>query len=155
MKKWLLVLLLCVPVMGFSVEPAVSRSTQTVRDVRQIKVGKYALSVEIMATEQDRMQGMMFRTRMDANEGMLFVFGQTARYCMWMKNTKIPLSVAFLDEKGTIVNMADMQPETEDSHCARKPVRYALEVPQGWFKRHHIKEGLIISDVLSYDSASN
>ena len=108
--------------------------------------------IEVMKKDDDRMRGMMHRTAMGKNEGMLFVFPVQARYCMWMKNTKIPLSVAFLDEKGKIINIEDMKPETETSHCAKRAVRYALEVPRGWFKRHGIKPGFVIPGVLSYQA---
>jgi uncharacterized membrane protein (UPF0127 family) len=72
---------------------------------------------------------------------MLFLFDEPAIQCMWMKNTLIPLSVAFLDEAGTIINIADMQPHSEDSHCAVRPARYALEMNRGWFAERGIKTG--------------
>jgi uncharacterized membrane protein (UPF0127 family) len=72
---------------------------------------------------------------------MLFIFDESAVHCMWMKNTYIPLSVAFLDEDGAILNIADMQPHSERSHCAAKPARYALEMTRGWFAERGIKPG--------------
>jgi hypothetical protein len=72
---------------------------------------------------------------------MLFIFDGAAVHCMWMKNTYIPLSVAFLDAQGTIVSIADMQPHSEDSHCAARPALYALEMTQGWFAQRNIKPG--------------
>lgn len=86
----------------------------------------------------------MFRKKMGPNEGMIFLFDTPARICMWMKNTFIPLSVAFIDDDGKIVNIEDMQPQTTASHCARKPVRYALEMNAGWFARKNIKPGSTI-----------
>jgi hypothetical protein len=83
----------------------------------------------------------MHRKSLGANAGMLFVFDQAAIHCMWMKNTYVPLSVAFLDEHGTIVNIADMQPHSEQSHCATRPSVYALEMAQGWFAQRGIKPG--------------
>jgi len=81
---------------------------------------------------------------MGPNEGMLFLFPAPASVCMWMKNTYIPLSVAFIDESGKIVNIEDMEPQTTDSHCAKKQVRYALEMNRGWFKQKNIKPGSAI-----------
>jgi uncharacterized membrane protein (UPF0127 family) len=83
----------------------------------------------------------MMRTRMGSSEGMIFDFGAPAGVCMWMKNTLIPLSVAFIDSEGKIINIEDMQPETLDSHCAKKTVQYALEMNLGWFKQKNIKPG--------------
>lgn len=86
----------------------------------------------------------MFREKLGPNEGMVFLFEAPAGVCMWMKNTLIPLSVAFIDDSGKIVNIEDMQPQTTDSHCAKKPVRYALEMNLGWFKQKNIKPGSAI-----------
>jgi hypothetical protein len=83
----------------------------------------------------------MYRKSLAQNAGMLFVFEDSATHCMWMKNTYVPLSVAFLDERGTILNIADMTPHSEDSHCAAKPARYALEMSRGWFAERGIKPG--------------
>jgi uncharacterized membrane protein (UPF0127 family) len=84
----------------------------------------------------------MFRKSLAPNSGMLFIFDAAEIHCMWMKNTYIPLSVAFLDAQGTITNIADMQPHSEQSHCASRPALYALEMEQGWFARRGIKPGL-------------
>ncbi len=86
----------------------------------------------------------MLREKMAQNEGMVFVFEAPAGVCMWMKNTLLPLSVAFIDEGGKIINIEDMKPETTDSHCAKKLVRYALEMNQGWFKQKNLKPGSTI-----------
>jgi uncharacterized protein len=83
----------------------------------------------------------MFRTEMGANAGMLFAFESPSVHCFWMSNTPLPLSIAFLAEDGSVVNIADMQPKTTESHCAAKPVRYALEMHQGWFAKRGIKAG--------------
>lgn len=114
---------------------------QTKLPVKQLSVGIYAIQAEVAATDATRQQGLMLRTKMGASEGMVFDFGAPAGVCMWMKNTLIPLSVAFIDSEGAIVNIEDMQPETTDSHCAKKVVRYALEMNQGWFKQKNIKPG--------------
>ena len=109
--------------------------------VVQLQAGMHLIKAEVASTPAQRQQGLMFRTKMEQNEGMLFVFGAPAKSCMWMKNTPIPLSVAFIDQAGRIVNIEDMQPLTEQSHCSDGLVHYALEMNRGWFKQRHIKPG--------------
>jgi uncharacterized membrane protein (UPF0127 family) len=99
------------------------------------------LITEVAATEPDRMKGLMFRRMLPENRGMLFVFPEPALTGMWMMNTYVPLSVAFIDERGTIINIEDMQPQTQDSHNAARPAKYALEANLGWFRKHGIKPG--------------
>jgi uncharacterized membrane protein (UPF0127 family) len=106
-----------------------------------LTAGFYRIQAEVAARDPDRMQGLMHRRSMPANHGMLFVFAQAARHCMWMRNTLLPLSVAFLDDEGRILNIEDMQPQTEDNHCAAKAARYALEMNLGWFAGKGIKPG--------------
>ena len=89
----------------------------------------------------------MYRSAMASNAGMLFIFDDASAQCMWMKNTLIALSVAFIDERGTVINIEDMAPQTEDSHCARRPARYALEMNRGWFAARGIKPGSRIGGV--------
>ena len=115
--------------------------------VAVLTVGIYAISAEIADRFDTRQHGLMGRTQMAAHEGMLFVFDQPARQCMWMKNTLLPLSVAFLDLDGRIVNIEDMEPQTLDSHCSRVPVRYALEMNRGWFAQRGLGEGTRIEGV--------
>ncbi len=112
--------------------------------VRQLTAGMYIIQAEVAQTEAERQQGLMFRQQMQTNAGMVFLFDQPAGICMWMKNTLIPLSVAFLDKEGTIINIEEMKPETLDSHCTIKPATYALEMNTGWFKQRHIKPGIKI-----------
>ncbi|MES2260843.1 MAG: DUF192 domain-containing protein [Pseudomonadota bacterium] len=109
----------------------------------QLAAGMHLIQAEVAVSNAQHQQGLMFRDSMPANAGMLFVFDAPATQCMWMKNTLLPLSVAFIDADGTIVNIEDMQPNTLDSHCSRKavPVRYALEMNLGWFKQKNIKPG--------------
>jgi len=83
----------------------------------------------------------MFRKYLAPNEGMLFVFPQAEAHCMWMKNTLIPLSVAFIDAQGRILNVAEMKPQTETSHCAAAPAKFALEMGSGWFAAKGLKAG--------------
>jgi uncharacterized membrane protein (UPF0127 family) len=89
----------------------------------------------------------MNRKAMPPQRGMLFVFSEPRTHCMWMRNTYIPLSVAFLDENGTVLNIEDMQPQTENSHCARKPARYALEMNLGWFAQRGLGPGARVGGI--------
>ena len=100
------------------------------------------IRAEVAADNATRMQGLMYRESLGANAGMLFIFDEAATHCMWMKNTLIPLSVAFIDESGTIINIADMQPHSEQSHCAAAQALFALEMTQGWFAQRGVKPGM-------------
>ena len=115
----------------------------------QLSAGMHLIQAEVAATEEQREQGLMYREKMPANAGMLFVFGNPSTQCMWMKNTPLPLSVAFIDAGGKIVNIEDMQAHTLDSHCSTKtvPVRYALEMNLGWFRQKNIKPGMSIGNL--------
>nr|WP_243632284.1 DUF192 domain-containing protein [Parazoarcus communis] len=115
--------------------------------VVELGAGMFRIQVEVAHTDANRQLGLMNRREMPAHNGMVFVFPQDARHCMWMRNTFIPLSVAFLDEQGRILNIADMQPQTEDSHCAAAPARFALEMNQGWFRERGLKPGDAIRGV--------
>jgi uncharacterized membrane protein (UPF0127 family) len=108
----------------------------------QLAVGMYQLDVQVARAPQELETGLMFRRQMPAYEGMLFVFDRPGVQCFWMKNTLLPLTAAFVADDGTIVNLADMAPMTEDNHCSAKPVRYVLEVNQGWFAQRHIQAGV-------------
>lgn len=112
--------------------------------VISLNAGIHVIKAEVAATEAQRQQGLMYREKLGPNEGMVFLFGAPAGVCMWMKNTLLPLSVAFIDESGKIVNIEDMEPQTLDSHCAKRPVTYALEMNRGWFKQKNIKPGNVI-----------
>jgi len=109
--------------------------------VAQLNAGMHLIRAEVVSDAGTRAQGLMHRKSMAQNAGMLFIFDEPAVHCMWMKNTLIPLSVAFIDERGGIVNIADMEPHSEASHCAAQPVRYALEMNRGWFAARGIKPG--------------
>ena len=113
----------------------------------ELTVGIHRIEAEVAADPASRKQGLMMRENMPVNHGMLFVFPQADRYCMWMRNTLIPLSVAFLDEQGHILNIEDMQPQTENNHCAKAPAPFALEMNLGWFSSKGIKEGQRISGI--------
>lgn len=109
--------------------------------VMELSAGFHRIEAEVAANNPDRMQGLMQRKAMPQQHGMLFVFPQEAQHCMWMKNTLLPLSVAFLDASGHILNIEEMKPQTEDNHCAARPARYALEMNTGWFTQRGLKSG--------------
>ncbi|OIQ73489.1 hypothetical protein GALL_448730 [mine drainage metagenome] len=106
-----------------------------------IAVGVQQIQVEVASTPQQLATGLMGRRSLPDGHGMLFVFGRTQRVCMWMKNTLIPLSVAFIDSHGNVVNVDEMQPQTLTPHCGMLPVAYALEMPAGWFTTHRVGRG--------------
>ncbi|GAA0829612.1 MAG: hypothetical protein CL858_06690 [Cupriavidus sp.] len=114
---------------------------QAAMPVIPLTAGMYAIQAEVAATPEQRERGLMYRKSMPANAGMLFLFDEKAGHCFWMKNTNLPLSIAFLADDGSIVNIEDMAPQTEDNHCPRAAVRYALEMNKGWFAQKGIKPG--------------
>lgn len=103
--------------------------------------GMHVIRAEVARSPTERATGMMMRTEMAANAGMLFVFDQEWTHCFWMNNTLLPLSIAFIADDGTVVGLADMEPRTLEQHCSPKPVRYALEMNKGWFAKRGIKPG--------------
>lgn len=109
--------------------------------VSQLKISGHTISAEVANTHDTRSQGLMFRQSMGENSGMLFVFSYTGQHSMWMMNTDIPLSVAFLDEKGVILNIADMVPNAKTVHSSAGAAKYALEMNLGWFKKRNIAAG--------------
>jgi uncharacterized membrane protein (UPF0127 family) len=113
----------------------------------ELSVGIHRIEAEVVNTEQGRMIGLMRRQYLPPQRGMLFVFDADAYHCMWMKNTLIPLAVAFLDDQGKIINVEEMQPQTENNHCAAKPARFALEMNAGWFRQRGIGPGAAISGI--------
>lgn len=138
--KQLLARLLCLCALASG--PAWSQDAPQL-DLPRVKLsaGMYLIDAQVAATPQTRTVGLMLRREMPTNEGMLFVFEQPATQCFWMKNTLLPLTAAFVADDGTIVNLADMKPQTLDSHCSAQPVRYVLEMHQGWFARRGVKAG--------------
>ena len=109
--------------------------------IAQLAAGIHIIRAEVANTEASRRDGLMFRKELAGNDGMLFVFEQPDVQCFWMRNTLLPLSIAFIADDGTIVNIEDMAPQTDDTHCSKKPVRYALEMAQGWYDSHGMKAG--------------
>lgn len=113
-----------------------------------LSIGMFQIDAQVAQAPEERQIGLMFRTQMPAAEGMLFVFEAPTKQCFWMKNTLLPLTAAFIADDGTIVNMADMKPQTTDTHCSNKPVRYVLEMNQGWFVKKGIKPGTKLKGVM-------
>jgi len=130
MRRVIFLMLACLAAVARAELPAV-----------QLTVGMHLIHAEVADSMGTRTEGLMHRKSMPQGAGMVFVFDETATHCMWMKNTLIPLSVAFLDETGAIINIADMQPQSEQTHCAARPARYALEMNKGWFAQRGIKPG--------------
>jgi uncharacterized membrane protein (UPF0127 family) len=106
-----------------------------------LTAGMYLIKAEVAANAADREQGLMFRKGLGSNEGMLFVFDESAGHCFWMKNTPLPLSIAFIDDDGVVSDIDEMAPETTNNHCPTRPGRYALEMSQGWFTAKGIRPG--------------
>jgi uncharacterized membrane protein (UPF0127 family) len=106
-----------------------------------LRIGKHALTAEVAANDPARTTGLMHRRMLPENRGMLFVFPASTPLSFWMQNTHVPLSIAYLDDAGVIINIADMQPRTTDPHPSAKPARYALEMNQGWFAKRGIRAG--------------
>ena len=111
----------------------------------ELKTGIYRIQAEVADTPERRQTGLMNRTSMPMNSGMLFVFEEKAGHCFWMFNTKIPLSIAFIADDGKIVNVEEMQAGTTNNHCPKAAVRYALEMNKQWFSERVIGPGSVIS----------
>jgi uncharacterized membrane protein (UPF0127 family) len=114
----------------------------------KITAGMYLIDAQVASTQDQRATGLMFRKEMPQSEGMLFIFEQPSQQCFWMKNTLLPLTAAFVEDDGTIINLADMKPQTTNSHCSERPVRFVLEMNQGWFTKKGIKAGFKLQDQL-------
>ena len=123
------------------ITPAVSAQQTQQFPVTTLNAGVYLIQAEVATTEAQREQGLMFRKQLAPNAGMVFLFDAPAGVCMWMKNTLIPLSVAFLDQNGVIINIEEMQAQTLDSHCTNRAALYALEMNPRWFKQKNLKPG--------------
>ena len=118
-----------------------------------LTVGGHKLTAEVAHTEKTRSVGLMHRRMLPENRGMLFVFSRIDLHAMWMMNTYVPLSVAFLDDQGVIINIADMTPHTTNAHGAAKPAKYALEMNQGWFRKRGIGPGARLEGIEKAPSA--
>ena len=114
---------------------------ETALKVMRLKMGAHSLKVEVARSDDERAKGLMFREKLGRDDGMLFIFDGPAYHSMWMKNTLIPLSVAFVDAQGTILNILDMEPHSLQSHMSAGPSLYAIETNVGWFKEKGVKAG--------------
>ena len=121
--------------------PLASAQTIVPLPVKQLSVGMHVIRAEVASNYETRARGLMYRKELSPNAGMLFVFPQPAVQCFWMRNTLIPLSIAFIADDGMIIDIVDMTPMTENSHCSSAPVRLALEMEQGWFAKRGITIG--------------
>lgn len=110
-------------------------------EAAELAIKDQTVHAEVAQDEVSRTKGLMYRKKLEENSGMLFVMDQSDLVCMWMKNTLIPLSVAFIDQEGKIINIEQMQPQTQDLHCSKAAARFALEMPLGWFKARQIGPG--------------
>ena len=140
---------IAIALLGLSValgNPSLAQNEPQI-DLARIKLsaGIHVIDAQVAATPEQRSTGLMFRQNMPQSEGMLFVFEQAAPQCFWMKNTLLALTAAFVADDGTIVNLADMKPQTTESHCSTQAVRYVLEMNQGWFSKKGIRAGFKLS----------
>jgi uncharacterized membrane protein (UPF0127 family) len=136
--------LACLMALSSAVAPA-QQAPQMNLPVVQLHAGMHNIRAQVARTPDQRSTGLMHRQEMPQHEGMLFIFDEPSVQCFWMKNTLLPLSIAFLADDGTVVNVRDMQPQALDSHCSDKPVRYVLEMNQGWFTKRGVKPGFKLS----------
>ena len=118
-----------------------------------LSIGSHKVTAEVASSDPQRMQGLMHRRMLPENRGMLFVFPDVAMHGMWMMNTYVPLSVAFLDSNGVIINIEDMEPQTQATHSATRPAKYALEVNRGWFRKRGIKPGEKVQGIEKAEAA--
>lgn len=139
LRTVLQVLSLIVPMQGWAQQPQLP--------LLELFAGMHRIEAEVAAMPESRQTGMMLRTVMASQRGMLFVFPETGNQCMWMRNTLLPLSVAFLDEKGRIINVEDMQPKTDANHCSARSARFALEMNLGWFRSRGLGAGFSITGI--------
>jgi uncharacterized membrane protein (UPF0127 family) len=137
----LLVVLLSTHQAGAQSEPPSAASGSQSEALRALQIKSFLVKAEVADRPSSRARGLMHRQSLADNHGMLFVFDSPSRQCMWMKNTPLALSVAFIDTAGQIVNIEQMQPQTETIHCSTSPVVYALEMQQGWFWARAIRAG--------------
>lgn len=135
MKRLLLLLCLIAPLARAQPAPQLHLPRLT------LTAGMHLIQAQVASNHEQRAIGLMYRKEMPMNEGMLFVFEQPSVQCFWMRNTFLPLTAAFLADDGSIVNLADMQPRSDQSHCSARPVRFVLEMHQGWFEKRGIKAG--------------
>lgn len=126
---------------AFQLTAGAQEGPQPTLPITTLGASFHNIKAEVASTPLQHEIGLMFRTSMGANEGMIFVFERPGQQCFWMKNTLLPLQVAFIDDDGTVVNLDEMKPKTLTPHCSSKPVRFVLEMNTGWFTKHGIRPG--------------
>ncbi len=136
-----------IALIALALSPLLAMAQEPQMQLPRIKLsaGMHQIDAQVAQTPAQRATGLMWRKDMPQHEGMLFVFEQPSMQCFWMMNTLIPLSAAFIGDDGTIVNIADMKPQSTDSHCSTRPVRFVLEMNQGWFARKGLQAGAKLS----------
>jgi len=142
LRQWALTCSLAAPLSLLAQMP------QTDLPRTELRAGMHRIVAQVAQTPNQRNTGLMWRRQMPDNEGMLFVFEHAGKQCFWMKNTLLPLTAAFVDDQGMIVNLADMTPQSTEEHCSTHPVRYVLEMQQGWFSRRGIQAGQRLTGAL-------
>lgn len=147
-KQLICTVLVLVATTLFAGQPRAQGQGQRLETKATLHAGMHNIVAEVAKTPREREIGLMHRRQMAPHEGMIFVFEEPATQCFWMRNTYLPLSTAFVADDGTVVNIEDMQPQTETSHCSSKPVRYVLEMNQGWFAKRGIKPGFRLKGAL-------
>ncbi len=140
-RRLLAAAVLAASLMGMSSTGLAQEGPQLNLQRVELSAGMHRIDAQVALAPLERQIGLMNRPEMPQHEGMLFVFEQPSEQCFWMKNTLLPLTAAFVADDGTIVNLEDMKPQTLDSHCSKKPVRFVLEMNQGWFAKKGIKAG--------------
>ncbi|WP_397475247.1 DUF192 domain-containing protein [Pusillimonas sp.] len=134
----------CAALLLASLVPVQTSAQGRLLPTTTLQMNGIAAYVEVAATPEVRNRGLMFRESLPPDHGMLFVFEHDGLQCFWMKNTPLPLTIAFIDAEGLIINLRDMQPHSEAEHCPARPMRYALEMRQGWFGQYGIKAGSVV-----------
>lgn len=145
--KYMAALFVAIGTLGYGECTRAQTTTQPQMNLPRIQLsaGMHLINAQVASTPLEREIGLMHRTEMPVNEGMIFVFENPSALCFWMKNTHIPLTAAFIADDGSIINLADMKPMTTESHCAKVPARFVLEMNQGWFSKRGVREGQKIS----------
>ena len=133
--------IICFFILSFLATSSFAQAPQLNLVRTPLGIGMFQIDAQVAQTPEQREIGLMNRPTMPQAEGMLFVFSEASKQCFWMKNTLLPLTAAFVADDGTIVNLVDMEPQTLNSHCSIKPVRFVLEMNQGWFAKKGIKAG--------------
>ena len=147
-----LILFLILALLSSSCKPGLKSDLPVV----QLAIDGNKILVEVANTESTRMSGLMFRNEIGPDNGMLFVFSDSAPRAFWMKNTIIPLSIAFMDDKGVIENTLEMPPQTENTFMSAGPAKYALEMNAGWYTKHGIKAGdLVVGSMAAPGAKTN